>query len=63
MRYFVDLRRSRIEVTIITIEADDAVKARIAIDGMVRGGRVPEDGWHEESVGAIMVGSPRRDAP
>ena len=63
MKYDVDLRRSRVEIVTITVDADDAVKARIEVEGMVRGGRIAEDGWHEESVGVAMIGSPRRADP
>jgi hypothetical protein len=63
MKYTTDLRRSRIEVATVTVEAEDAAGARIAIEGMVREGRVPKGKWHEESIGAIMIGSPRRDEP
>lgn len=63
MKYTADLRRSRIEVATVTVEADDAAGARIAIEGMVRDGKVPKGGWQEESIGATMIGSPRRDSP
>jgi len=62
MKYTVDLRRSRIEVTTISIEADSAAEARIVIEDRVRAGDIPPKArWREESVGEVMVGSPRMD--
>lgn len=62
VKYSIDLRRSRIEVATVTVEADSAAEARIAIEDMVKDGEVPEARWHKDSVGAIMIGSPRNDA-
>jgi len=63
VKYSIELRRSRIEVATVTVEADSAAEARIAIEDKVKNGEVPPKArWREDSVGAIMIGSPRNDA-
>lgn len=61
LKYEVDIRRSRTEVATVTVDATDAADARMKVDGMIAKGELPrKTSWQEESVGAPMIGSPRR---
>ena len=64
VRYVVDVRRARVEIVTVSVDAIDAADARMLVDDLIARGELPDGpDWREESVGVPMAGSPRREEP